>query len=451
MRSLFLSLWLVSAAAWSSTDLLVAWQAARQHDPAYLGEKALALTSTQKTRQADALWLPYVGLQASAGYVDMKNEVQDAQFSAPAMGSMDHANFTTDIRDGQDTRWGIMAVQPLYNAERSANAAQLAQQAKLIALQFDARDQQLFVQVAERYFAVLAAEDALDVLRAQKKAVQESLDIAREKFKIGQSASTDMHEAQAEFDAVVAQEFALQSQLELKRTLFTDLTGMPADGLSRVRTGSSLERLRPQSLHDLIEEGLARNPQVAMGEVGQSVANLEIDKYRATNATTVDLVAQYGQQRIHGGGASSSTDNRTGWIGVQVNIPLFTGGMRNAKYEEAIALADKARQDAQSARLMISQRIRTAYLGLTTALAQIKALEQGVKSAQSKLDATLTGHEVGARTTADVLNAQQAFFHTQNLLTQTRYQVLLSALSLSEAGGTLDETRLQAVNAYLQQ
>lgn len=449
MRRLMLILLLLSSPAWAGADLLAGWQAARAHDPVYQGDRASAQAGATKQKQGDALWMPTVGLQAGAGFAAMRNATENATFSAPAFGKMNGADFTTDIKRGRDTHWGVVASQPIYSAERRANAAQLAQQAHLAELQFQERDQQLFMRVVQRHFDVLVAEEALATLLAQKAAVQESLDAAREHFKIGKSASTDMHEAQASFDSVLAQEYALQADLDFKRELYTDLTGLPATGLARLVSDLRLEGLSPPTLQSLIDEGLARSPLVRMSDVGKEISGLEIDKHRAMNGATLDLVAQYGQQAIDGGGNSSSMQSRSGSIGVQLTIPIFTGGMRSARHEEAIALADKARSDAEAARQGVVQRIRAAYLAVRSGLAQSKALEQGLVSSESKLDATRIGREVGARTTADVLNAQQAYFGVRNALTRTRYQILVSVLELDAASGTLDEQRLARVNALL--
>lgn len=451
MRYLVLGWLLVSGAAWSGTDLFAAWQAARSHDPVFQGELAGAEAGRQKQKQADALWRPYVGLQAGAGYASLKNETEGAQFSAPGMGNMSNASFTTDVRNGRDARWGIVASQPLYSAERSAGGAQLSQQARLAQLRLLESRQQLFLRVAQRYFDVLMAEETLAALRAQKAAVEESLAIARENFAVGKSASTDMHEAQASFDTVRAQEFALQSDLDLKRALFFDLTGLDASGLARLGNRPRLEVFSPTDLAGLIEQGMRQSPQVQIGEAGREIARLEIDKHRAASAATVDLVAQYGQQHLDGSSGSSSVSGHSGWVGIQLNVPLFTGGMRSARYEEAIALAEKARRDVDTMRQQVSQQIRSAYLSLRSGLEQSKALEQGLVSAQEKLDATRTGYEVGARTNADVLNAQQACFNVKSSLIRSRYQVLLSALALAAASGELDEQRLNQVNAALAQ
>ena len=123
--------------------------------------------------------------------------------------------------------------------------------------------------------------------------------------------------------------------------------------------------------------------------------------------------------------------------------------MRSAKYEEAVAFADKARSDVELARLRTAQNIRASCLSLQSGLLRAQALEQGRVSALSKLESTRIGHEVGARTTSDVLNAQQAYYGVRNELVRTRYRVLMSALNLAAAVGSLDEAELRRVNAFL--
>lgn len=450
-RLIAFGLLLTSTVAWSATDLVTAWQSASSHDPSHQADVASAQAGSQKENQARAMWMPTVAFQAGAGYVDMKNEVDGASFYTPTIGSMNNARFVTQMQHATDTRAGVIATMPIYNPERRASAAQLEQQSKMAALQLKESDHALFLRVAQTYFDVLIAEDALSSLLAHKRAVQESLNIAKEKFRIGKSASTDMHEAQAIFDAVLADEAALESDLEFKRSVFFDLTGLPAREMAHLREGANLESLRPSDMQALIEHAMSQNPKVQIGDVGSEIAQQEIEKYRVAGSASIDLVAQYGQQRVDGsnGAGSAYTSNHTGWLGVQLNVPLFTGGMRDAKHSEAIALADKARLEAQAARQAVSQRVRLSYLTVTSGLQQIRAFQQGVVSAGSKLDATQTGQELGARTTSDVLNAQQAFYSVKNNLLRAHYQVMLAALSLAAASGDLDLNRFEAVNAFL--
>ena len=187
MRKLLFVFLLVGASACSAADLLAAWQAASEHDPAFQGDRASIRAGRQKEKEALALWLPNIGLQAGAGRISMKNETKGASFSAPALGSMSDANFTTDVRDGQETQWSVNARQPIFNAARSADSSQLAGQARLAELQFKENAQQLFLRVAGGYFDVLTAEEALKALEARKAAVQEALGFARESFNIGRA------------------------------------------------------------------------------------------------------------------------------------------------------------------------------------------------------------------------------------------------------------------------
>lgn len=444
---------LTSNVGWSATDLLSAWQAARSHDPSYMAEQAGGDAGSQKRQQARALWKPRISIRAGAGAVDMKSDTNGASFSAPAIGSMNNARFITDIHQGTDARAGLIASMPLYSPERRASSEQLELQSDLATTQLKLSDHALFLRVAQSYFDVLNAEDALTTLEAHKRSVQELLDIAKENFRVGKSASTDVHEAQATFDAAFADEAALQSDLEYKRSVFTDLTGLPGTALAHLRADTRLEGLRPANMQELIDRALSLNPEIQMRDTAHEIAKKEIEKHRLASSTTVDLVAQYERQRVGGSNSagSASINNRNAWIGVQINVPLYTGGMRESQLAESLALEEKARQETDATKLVISQRVRSSYFSLTTGLQQIQAFQQGLVSAASKLDATQTGRELGARTTADVLNAQQAYYSVQSNLLRARYQVLMAALSLSAASGDLDVERLKRVNAFLEQ
>ena len=134
---------------------------------------------------------------------------------------------------------------------------------------------------------------------------------------------------------------------------------------------------------------------------------------------------------------------------MQLTIPLFTGGMRNAKYEEAVALDMQAKDEAEAMRLKAGQQARAAWLGVTVGKAKVKATEQALHSSKVKLDATELGKEVGDRTILDVLNAEQEYHNTRTELFRLRYQMLLSYLSLAAIAGSLDEKRLTEVNEVL--
>lgn len=439
------------AHAASAADLMEAWQAARAHDPEFAAAQAQWQTADPKRRQSRALWRPQVNASGGVGVASIDNRTRGAQFSAPGFGTSTDVNFSTDIDRGTNTRWALVAQQPLYNAERRASAQQLARQGELLDVQFAQAKQSLILRVAQAYFDVLAAEDTLRALRKQQEAAAHARDEAQERFDTGDAPVTDTYEAQARADAVAAQLLAAEDDLQLKRETFTDLTQLPAEGLAHVRTAASSGPEAPGTLDDWLARAADSSPLLASHRLGFAIAQREVDKYRALTSLALDLVARAGDDRLHGDGdfGSSRTSSRSSSIGLQLTIPLFTGGMRSARRDEASALAEKARFDVEATRQLVARQTRAAWLGVTTGSAQVHAFEQALRSATARLDATLTGKEAGERTTLDVLNAQTEFHQTELALTRARHALLLNRLRLAAAAGVLDEVPLQQVNAQL--
>lgn len=143
-------------------------------------------------------------------------------------------------------------------------------------------------------------------------------------------------------------------------------------------------------------------------------------------------------------------DTRGGSVGVQVTLPIFSGGLAQSKVREARALEEQARQDLEDARRQVEQATRTAYLGVTSGAAQVTAREQVLASSKSQLDATRLGREVGVRTSVDLLNAERKVYESRRDLAQARYQYLMARLQLAAAVGQLDRKVLEGVNQLLQ-
>jgi outer membrane protein len=164
----------------------------------------------------------------------------------------------------------------------------------------------------------------------------------------------------------------------------------------------------------------------------------------------VNLVAQAGGERLQGlGNGDADLTNRQASLGVQVTLPLYSGGMRDARYQEAVALEEKAHSLTDAARQRAIREARSAWMALTVGQGQVRALEQALRSAEIKLDSTKLGRDVGDRTTLDVLNSEQELHNTRLALARGRYQVLQALLNLSAAAGELDEARLQEINEAL--
>jgi outer membrane protein len=355
------------------------------------------------------------------------------------------------VNDGQATNVGVMARQPLYSASLDAQASQLERQAQLADVRFRGARQELMLRAAQAYFALLLSSDTLNTLQAQKRAAARALDAAIERFDAGATPVTDRDEARARFDEIATQELLAANDLQLKRRMLADLSGEPADRVRPLDPKFRLERFEVGALADWSERASRQNPLIAMQELGGEIARDELAKYRALVSPSLDLVAQYSDDRMHGpnGFGSSQITATTGTIGVQLTIPIFTGGMRSAKRDEAAALAEKARYDVESLRQEVLRQTQAAWLEVSTGIAQIRAREQTLLSARSRLNATEIGQEVGARTALDLVNAQADFYRVELGLAQAKYQFLLGRLRLAAVAGELSEDELQLVNAAL--
>ena len=449
------AVWASSLAPASATDLLQAWQAAQGHDRAYAVARAAHAAAQPRRDQAAALWRPNVALAAAAGVGTNDNKMRGAQFSTPGLGTSNGVDFSTSVHGGTATRWALQASQPLYNPQRRAQQQQLGLQAEQADVQWQAAQQALVLRTAQRYFDVAVAQEALAVLALQLDAVQRVAAEAQERYDLGSAPITDVHEARARLAALRAQQLAAQSDLDVKRRLLSDSTGLAGAALAvqlpvaRVTSTAPVPTLR--ALDAWQQDALATNPDIRLQTLALDSARLEAQKHSRRAAASVDLVAQAGQDRLHGSGDFGSARNKSvnAMVGVQINVPLYTGGWRSAKQDEALALQAKAEAQVQSTREQVAQQVHSAWLGLSVGAGRVQALGEALAASEARLDATRLGHEVGHRTLLDVLNAENDAAAARLALAQARTGLLLDRLRLAALAGQLDEDTLHSANQVL--
>lgn len=445
---------LLALASWSAgaTDLLQAWHAAQDRDPEFAAARSAYEAGSTKRDQANALWRPSVSLSATAGRMTSDSSTTGAQFSAPGFGQSSGVNFDTSIRNGNLERYAINAKQPLINRGLLAQTRQLSLAAEVADAEWQNAQQSLMLRVAERYFDVMVASETVRLLRLQQAAVERALNEAKDRFKLGSVPVTDTHEAAARADTIQAQVMAAEMELKLKEAAFTDLTGNPPQDLQTLKSPLDIVPRNLPPLENWIADASLHNPMLLMQKKSQSVAREEVAKHSALGAPSLDLVAQLGRDKLSGSGDFGSAENISSnrMIGVQLNIPLFTGGYRNAQEKEALHLVDKSRSEGERLSQQIALKTRAAWLGITVGAARVGALEQANKASQSRLAATQLGRTVGDRTTLDLLNAENDAMSAELALLQARIAVALDRLRLAALAGSLDENALQSVNDMLQ-
>ena len=446
------ALWMAPADA---GGLLDAWQAAQQHDPELSAARAAQQAGDARRRQADALWRPSVQLTGTAGAVNASTATTGARFSAPGFGQSDGVAFATSVNGGTTLRWQLAARQPLVSGERRAQSRQLELSAGVADLAWQDAQQALVLRVAERYLDVALAAESLRVLRRQQAAVEQALGEVRERFRLGDVPVTGTYEAGARAEAIRAQVLAAETELAVKQAALSDLTGLPAQDVPPLRVAAQGNAVATtgqlRELADWLAEAAARNPQLRMQLARVDIARQEAARTEAAAQASLDLVAMASRDRIGGSGdfgrAGNTIDNQV--IGLQLSVPLYSGGLRSARREEALSLAEQARAQAEHARQQVALQTRTVWLGLSAGAARVAALAETLKASRARLDATRLGHQVGDRTTLELLGAENDAASAEVALLQARVGLLLDRLRLAALAGGLDEAQLRAVDAML--
>ncbi len=419
-----------------AVDLLQVYKEALANDAQYSSARAALAAGQERAVQGRAGLLPTVAV--SGGYSRSDLEASQSGITAPS-------------RDYSGNSYGVSLSQPLF---RWANWEQY-QQAKLSTavsdVQFAQAQQELIVRVAQAYFDVLAAQDALATVQAQKTAITEQLASAKRNFEVGTATITDSHEAQARYDLAIAQEFAALNDLEIRRTALQQIIGKTPGELAPLRTGVKLSAPEPTQVDTWVQSAEQQNYGVLAQQFALEIAQRDIKRNRAGHLPKVDLVASHNRGNQFGSATSTtggSSNNNT--IGVQWSVPIFAGFGITSKVRESIALEDKARADLENTRRTAAQAARQAFLGVNSGLAQVKALEAAEISSRSALESNRLGYQVGVRINIDVLNAQQQLFSTRRDLSRARYETILNSLRLQSATGALNEEDLAVVNTLLQ-
>ena len=430
-------------------DLVQAWQAALTQDRALAVARAAQAGADPKRAQADAMWRPSVMLQAGAGRATQESDTRGAQFSAPGLGTVAGADFSTSVSNGTSTRWALQAVQPLYNPERSAQVRQLGTAADMADQGWRAAQQGLMLQTAQRYYELALADERVAVLQGQLASVERAAAEAQDRFKLGASPILDSHEAQARLAALRAELLMAQTEAQLKRRVLADSTGLP-EVLLKPTLPASFAAAELGTLEQWLANAESDSPELRMRRLGVEMARQEAAKHSLRASPRVDLVAQAGRDRLSGSGDFGSSASYTGvqrMIGVQLNVPIYTGGMRSAREREALAQVEEAEAELALARQQTEQGLRASWLNLQVAEQRIAALEQAQKASTLRRDATLLGREVGDRTTLDQLNAENDSAQSRLALAQARVALMMERLRLAQLAGRLDEAVLAQESA----
>jgi len=429
-------------AAASAQSLRELYEAARAYDATYLAARALYDSAQYRVGQAEASSKPNVGLTANATRTDLN--VPDTVSGGITIPNSSGHRYSNRVDAG------VNATQSLYNRTNSVVIEQARRAYEVAQSDLETAEQDLIVRVAQAYFDVLAAQDTLSTAQAGKKAISEQLASAKRNFEVGTATITDTREAQARYDLSTAQEIAAENDLRTKRIALDQLVGRSGVAPRPLAAPVVLPEAAPADVGVWVNNADQQHPLVRKTRLALDIAKLETERARAAEGPTVDLVGSVGANRTTGTATTTPGNTTSAVVGVQLRMPLYTGGLTQNRIKETLSLEEKARNDLEAARRGVAQGTRVAFFGLQSGRAQVSALEAAESSSKLALEATQLGYRVGVRVNLDVLNAQTQLYQTQRDLARARYDVVVNGLRLRQASGQLRPDDVNAVNTLLE-
>ncbi|MBA3988598.1 MAG: outer membrane channel protein TolC [Idiomarina sp.] len=427
----------------NATDLTDIYRMALENDPQLLRAAAERDAARSAIDVSRADWFPQINFTTGYSYRNQDNAV-------PAAEQLADPDFS---RSGTSTTrsWGrqINLSQAVFNLGTWRATGIVEKQAYQQEVNYLLTRQQLMLRVTDAYFNVLLAMDSLEFARAEKRAIERQLDQTRQRFSVGLTAVTDVHEAQAQFDQAVAREIQAQNAVEIAYEALREITGRSHQNIHVLNT-DMFEPVTPDptTAREWVNVAYERNLELLISRSGLEIADQRIELARSGHYPTVSFTASYNDDDTTTNGNRRNGVNQT-QAGFQMVIPLFSGGRTVASTEQARNDYVAISQTLEENRRAVERRVRSNYLDVVANISTIAALEQAVVSAESALNATQAGFEVGTRTIVDVLDSTRNLFNARRNLSEARYSYIQGILNLQQAAGTISEDALFAINDAL--
>lgn len=413
-------------------NLLEVYKTALENDPTYLAAYSEYQAVLESKNQRVAPLLPNLNL--SGQYEDVSQEYSD-------QGNYDFDEYSYNLNLNQ-----AIFRYDYWVALRQANLQVTQAEAN-----FSNARQTLIQRVTERYLEVLAAGDNLTFAKGEMEAIGEQLNQTKQRFEVGLSAITDVHEAQARYDQAVAQNIEAENLLANTKENLREVTGRYYEYLAILSEKSPLVAPNPENVDAWLDVAKERSLALIAAEKAMQFAQEEISRNRAGHYPTLDLVASYSYRETDGGNLLAPLgrevdDTR---VGVQLNLPIYEGGRVTSTTREAAHRYQQAKDLYEQQRRATERETRSSYLNVLANISSVRAFAQALVSSKTALEATEAGYEVGTRTAVDVLNSRREVFRAERDYARSRYTYIQQTLRLKAAVGTLTEQDIMAINNWL--
>ncbi|MDC5850641.1 outer membrane channel protein TolC [Vibrio europaeus] len=420
-----------SAFADTLTDI---YNQAKENDPTLLSAAAKRDEAFEAVTSSRATLLPQINLTAA---YDINR------------GKIDNQSGKND-NDSNTWNAGIGFKQELYNRSSWVTLDTAEKGARQSDASYAAAQQALILRVSTAYFDVLRAQDNLVFVQAEKAAVGRQLEQTKQRFEVGLSAITDVHDAQAQYDSVLADEVLAQNSLVNSYEGLREITGQEHSKLDILDTARFSAQKTSAGIDELVNEAQEKNLSLLSARITQDIAKDKITLQSSGHLPTLTLDGGYTlADQSNSSNAASDFDSNNLNVGLNLNVPLYTGGATTSLTKQAEFNYVSASQDLEKTYRSVVKDVRAFNNNIGASIGALRAYEQTVVSAQSALEATEAGFDVGTRTIVDVLDSTRRLYDANKNLSNARYDYILSVLQLRQAVGTLSEQDVLDVNAGL--
>lgn len=441
-----------------AADLLSVYQDAVANDPAIREADATRKANREARPQALSALLP----QIQGGGTYQRGRTDQTQLSAqtdPATGNVvlfpRQAVFRPDSKG-----WSINLRQNLFSWTNWATLRAASSQVAQAEADYQTAEQDLMFRAAQRYFGVLSAQDTLEAQQAALDAFNRQLDQANKRFEVGLIAITDVQDTKAARDQGAAAVIASKRALATAEEQLREITAQKYDQLARPGESMPLASPMPASEQEWVEMSMEQNLALISSRLQADTARSNVQAAFGGHLPTIDAVAT----RDHNEGDGTAqfgtlsglpeespfpTENNDKTYGLQITVPIFSGGATQSNVRRSQYLWIAAKERVSRTSRATERAARDAYLGVISNMARVEALRQALESSQTSLKATEAGYEVGTRTSVDVLDARRLLVQAQTNYAQSRYDYLLTVISLRQAAGNLDKATLEELNRLL--
>lgn len=430
------------------------YQTALENDPKLKAAEAIYRANLEVENQAFSAMLPQIFGEAAYQEQDIETTGEGVITRGSNIGV---AKQTTRL-DTRSTLWGVSLNQRLFDLPTWFTFKSSKQTSLQAEAQFAYDQQTMIVRVSEAYLNVLRAVDNLRASEAEERATQRQLEQTQQRFDVGLIAITDVHEAQAAYDAVVVQRLTDEGNLATAYEALTTITGQSHHNLWLLDKDFPVSHPEPAERSAWVEFALANNFALKAATHETEASRQLATARKMEHAPRITGSFTYSEEDLHGKRrarpASSfvtdpDADIENEVLMITLSMPLFTGGGISAQRRQAYEQYNATLQGAIDTQRSVIQNTRALHIAVTTDVQRIKAREQGIISAQSALDATQAGYEVGTRNVVDVLQAQRVLFTAMRDYANARYDYIINMLKLKQAAGILSPEDIISLNQWL--